>query len=129
MKTRTAAILLAATFIAATGAARADTTALAPAGTADGMKTCEQLSAEITQQQQLIADASSTSTNAQIVDAGLGIAQSVGMHFGGFGLGGIQATGAASNVANQQKQAAEQQAQQAQIRVQILTGIYQGKGC
>ena len=129
MKTRTAAILLAATFIAATGAARADTEGLAPAGTADGMKTCEQLSAEITQQQQLIADASSTSTNAQIVDAGLGIAQSVGMHFGGFGLGGIQATGAASNVANQQKQAAEQQAQQAQIRVQILTGIYQGKGC
>ena len=107
----------------------ATASALAPAGTPDGQKSCEQLSAEIAQQQQVIAEAGSTSTNAQIVDAGLGIAQSVGMHFGGFGLGGIQATGAASSVANQQKQAAEQQVQQAEIRVQVLSGIYQGKGC
>jgi hypothetical protein len=105
------------------------TAALAPAGTPDGMKSCEQLSAEIAQQQQVIADANASSTNAQIVDAGLGIAQSVGMHFGGFGLGGIQATGAASSVANQQKQSAEEQVQQAEIRVQVLSGIHQGKGC
>ncbi|MBO6632982.1 hypothetical protein [Parvibaculum sp.] len=105
------------------------TAALAPAGTPDGMKSCEQLSAEIAQQQQVIADANASSTNAQIVDAGLGIAQSVGMHFGGFGLGGIQATGAASSVANQQKQSADEQVQQAEIRVQVLSGIHQGKGC
>ncbi len=113
----------------ATATTDATASALAPAGTPDGQKSCEQLSAEIAQQQQVIAEAGSTSTNAQIVDAGLGIAQSVGMHFGGFGLGGIQATGAASSVANQQKQAAEQQVQQAEIRVQVLSGIHQGKGC
>ncbi|WP_333667956.1 hypothetical protein [Parvibaculum sp.] len=131
MKMNTVSLLVAAMTMlgAAQASAQAETAALAPAGTPDGMKTCEQLSAEIAQQQQVIADANATSTNAQIVDAGLGIAQSVGMHFGGFGLGGIQATGAASNVASQQKQAAEQQVQQAEIRVQVLSGIHQGKGC
>ena len=117
------------TTTATTTDAGAATAALAPAGTPDGMKSCEQLSAEIAQQQQVMTTANSSSTNAQIVGAGLGIAQSVGMHFGGFGLGGIQATGAAGNVATQQKQAAEQQVQQAEIRVQVLSGIYQGKGC
>jgi hypothetical protein len=101
----------------------------APAGTSDGQKSCEQLAAEIAQQQQIITQANSSSTNAQVLNAGVGIAQSLGLHFGGIGLGGIQAAGAAGNVAAQQGQAAQQQAQQAEIRLQVLSGIHQGKGC
>ncbi|PKP77548.1 MAG: hypothetical protein CVT81_08650 [Alphaproteobacteria bacterium HGW-Alphaproteobacteria-3] len=101
----------------------------AAAGVPDAQKSCEQLAAEIGQQQQIIADANSSSTTAQVADVGLGIAQSVGIHFGGFGIGGLQATGAASSLAQQQKQAADQKAQQADIRLQVLTAFYQGKGC
>lgn len=104
--------------------------ATAPAaGIPDGQKSCEQLGAEIGEQQKIIAAANDSATNAQVLNAGVGIAQSLGMHFGGFGLGGIQAAGAAGNAAAQQGQAAQQQAQQAEIRLQVLTGIYQGKGC
>ena len=134
MKMKTAGLLFAVGAVVAvadisTTTAAATATGLAPAGTSDGQKSCAQLSAEIAATQQVIADASSASTNAQVVDAGLGIAQSLGVHFGGFGIGGLQAAGAASSVANQQKQSADQKVQQAEIRIQVLTGIYQGKGC
>lgn len=106
------------------------TPGVAPAaGVPDAQKSCEQLGAEIGEQQQIIAAANDSATNAQMLNAGVGIAQSLGMHFGGFGLGGIQAAGAAGNAAAQQGQAAQQQAQQAEIRLQVLTGFYQGKGC
>lgn len=99
------------------------------AGIPDGQKSCEQLAAEIAQQQQIITQANSSATNAQVLNAGVGIAQSLGIHFGGMGLGGIQAAGVAGNAAAQQGQAAQQQAQQAEIRLQVLNGIHQGKGC
>lgn len=114
------------------GAAATPAVATAPAagtGIPDAQKSCEQLAAEIGEQQQIIAAANDSATNAQVVNAGVGIAQSLGMHFGGFGLGGIQAAGAAGNAAAQQGQAAQQQAQQAEIRLQVLNGFHQGKGC
>ena len=130
MNMKTACVLFAVAGQIFAHAASAQTApGAAAAGVPDAQKSCEQLAAEIAQQQQIIADANSSSTTAQVADVGLGIAQSVGMHFGGFGIGGIQATGAASSLAQQQKQAAEQQAQQADIRLQVLTAFYQGKGC
>ncbi len=119
-------------FTGASGTAATPAAAAAPAagtGIPDAQKSCEQLAAEIGEQQQIIAAANDSATNAQMVNAGVGIAQSLGMHFGGFGLGGIQAAGAAGNAAAQQGQAAQQQAQQAEIRLQVLGGFHQGKGC
>ena len=110
-------------------AVSATTAAASGAGIPDGQKSCEQLAAEIAQQQQIITQANSSATNAQVLNAGVGIAQSLGIHFGGMGLGGIQAAGVAGNAAAQQGQAAQQQAQQAEIRLQVLNGIHQGKGC
>ncbi|MEP5369541.1 hypothetical protein [Parvibaculum sp.] len=101
----------------------------AAAGIPDAQKSCEQLAAEMGAQQQLIAGANSTETNAQLVNAGVGIAQSLGLNFGGMGIGGLQAAGAVGNAASQQGQNAQAQAQQADIRLQVLTGFYQGKGC
>lgn len=129
MNVKTACVLFAVAGQIFAHAASAQTVPGAGAGVPDVQKSCEQLAAEIAQQQQIIADANSSSTTAQIADAGLGIAQSVGIHFGGFGIGGLQATGAASSLAQQQKQQAEQQAQQADIRLQVLTAFHQGKGC
>lgn len=111
------------------GPAAANTATVPPAAVPDAQKSCEQLAAEIGQQQEIIAGANTAETSATLVNAGVGLAQSLGVNFGGLGLSGIQAAGAVGNVAAQQGQAAQQQAQQAEIRLQVLTGFYQGKGC
>lgn len=130
MKTKTAGVsLAAAALLASQLAAGAAIAVPAATGVPDAQKSCEQLAAEIQQQQDIIASANSAETNATLVNAGVGIAQSLGVNFGGLGLGGLQAAGAVGNIASQQGQDAQQQAQQADIRLQVLTGFHQGKGC
>jgi len=97
----------------------------------DGNKSCEELLAEIGQMEQIVAEANQSQSNAQLTDAGIGIAQSLGMHLGGGSgmLAAYQASGTASQLTQQQRQQAQARAQQADMRRQVLTGIYQGKGC
>ncbi|MBX3489068.1 MAG: hypothetical protein KF769_15590 [Parvibaculum sp.] len=96
----------------------------------DGNKSCEQLLAEIGEMDGIVAEANQSQSNAQLTNAGIGIAQSLGLHMGGGGaLSMIQAGGAAGQLTEQQRQQAQARAQQADVRRQVLTGIYQGKGC
>lgn len=148
MNTRsTGAILAAALFLAGcqttgagTQAAMAGAGAMAaPAGYApiqssqpnDGTKSCDELLAEISEMEQVAAASAQSESNAAITDAGIGIAQSLGMHFGGGSgmLAAYQASGTASQLTQQQREQAKQRAQQAEVRRQVLSGIYQGKGC
>lgn len=118
---------------ALTGANAATGSSTAPIAASqanDGGKSCAELLAEIGDMEQIVAAASESQGNAQLADAGIGIAQSLGLHFGGSGaLSMIQAGGAASQMTQQQRQDAQARAQQADVRRQVLTGIYQGKGC
>ncbi|MEW6089961.1 MAG: hypothetical protein ACK4S3_04085 [Parvibaculum sp.] len=148
MKIRFAGAVLAAAFILAgcqtTGAgtqaamagagAMAAPSAYAPIASSqpnDGAKSCDELLAEIAEMEQIAAAAAQSESNAAMTDTGIGIAQSLGVHFGGGSgmLAAYQASGAASQLTQQQREQAKQRAQQAEVRRQVLSGIYQGKGC
>ena len=97
----------------------------------DGNKSCEELLAEIGEMEGIVAEANQSQSNAQLTNAGIGIAQSLGLHMGGGSgmLTALQAGGAAGQLTEQQRQQAQARAQLAEVRRQVLTGIYQGKGC
>ena len=114
------------------GAATAPSAApIAASQVDDGNKSCDEIRAEICAMEQVVAEANQSQNNAQLTNAGIGIAQSLGLHLGGGSgmLTALQAGGAAGQLTEQQRQQAEARAQQADIRRQVLTGIYQGKGC
>ncbi len=49
----------------------------------DGNKSCEELLAEIGEMEGIVAEANQSQSNAQLTNAGIGIAQSLGLHMGG----------------------------------------------
>ena len=93
----------------------------------DGKKSCEQLRAEIDQTQEIKQNAASDASSAGMTSTVSNVATSFVGYFGG--VGAMQATNAAGQLTAQQKAQAEQQARDADVRLQVLTGIYRGKGC
>ena len=93
----------------------------------DGKKSCDQLRAEIGETQKVKETAASDASSAGMTSTVSNVATSFVGYFGG--VGAMQATNAAGQLTAQQKAEAEQQARDADVRLQVLTGIYQGKGC
>ena len=93
----------------------------------DGKKSCEQLRAEIEETQKIKESAASDASSAGMTSTVSNVATSFVGYFGG--VGAMQATNAAGQLTAQQKAQAEQQARDADVRLQVLGGIYQGKNC
>ncbi len=150
MKMKTAAIMLAAGLMIAgcetTGAggqaavpgAYVPTTqeqaiqqaAIAQAGAAGAFNyNAAQAAAEIEAMNGVVAEANSSATSAQVASVGLGIAQSIGGYFGMGAISALHAGQAAESVSKQQQGAAQARAQQAGVRLQVLSAISQGMGC
>ncbi|ABS63651.1 conserved hypothetical protein [Parvibaculum lavamentivorans DS-1] len=96
----------------------------------DGQKSCAQLAAEMASMNEIVAKADNTATTSQVASIGIGLAQTFGGYFGGgAAVNAIQASSAVDSANQQQRQAAQVQSQQAQVRMQVLAGIAAGKGC
>jgi hypothetical protein len=113
------------------GSSDTPTTALRAHQPGDAKMTCEELTTEIAQMDQIIQEAKDAQATAQMTGQGIGVAQSAVPHVGG-GAGMFRVLQGASMLTSataQSGQSAAERAQQAELRRTSLVGIYQGKEC
>jgi len=93
----------------------------------DGKLTCEEILAEKEEVNDLISEVKEMNAQAHVAGAGTAVAGHAAMFSGVPGLG--VALSQASGLSNMGKAEREQLMRDAESRVNVLNGIYLGKGC
>lgn len=94
----------------------------------DSQMNCDEINAEITAMENVMAEAKSSQSASNLA----GIGASVAGHFAGLlggGAGAAVATTGANAVVNNNKQSAEERLKAAEQRRTMLMGMHTGKGC